>query len=131
MDQSLARAKFPKGTEGSLDLDADYEQLSLLEEASSLQFGKLESAFRTKSFENQELLCQCTDTFHDSLLILEGVVSVIRKRGDDLYVERIERQGAVFLLGPLDGLGSADPKIPDNPHIRCHRHPTHGCQVRT
>ena len=50
------------------------------------------------------IVCHCSDASHDSFLLIDGVLAVTRKMGDDVHVVNLEGTGAVFVVGPMMGL---------------------------
>ena len=46
----------------------------------------LSRSLRVKEYQDEEIICHCSDACHDSFLLIDGVVAVTRKMGDDVHV---------------------------------------------
>lgn len=80
------------------------KQRGLFEGLSDGQLQRLVPILRIKEFQDEEIVCHCPDATHDAFLLLEGRVSLSRKRGDALYPLEIEEPGALVNEARLVGL---------------------------
>ena len=68
---------------------------------------KLVPLMRVKSFEDEEIVCNCEDADHDAFVLLSGGAAVTKNLQERQYVLQLKSKGALFNAGPLVGAEAA------------------------